>query len=322
MGFNNLRKNNNLSINHDRIFFLRKISKRYWFRESLLGYAMILPMLVVMVGIMAYPAIWAIWLSLYNRKLGLPTYHFIGLGNYAQLIKDPLFLSAAYNTLLFTLVAVSLKFLLGMISALLLNMEWPALNFLRSWMILPWIAPTIVVALTWQWMFADLGGILNYIFRSAGIIKQNISWLGNPNTAKLAILVANVWLGFPFFGMNFLAGMQSIPEELYEAAQIDGASQTQRFWHVTIPGLAPVITITTLLNTIWTINIFDLVYVMTGGGPSGGTLIIGVFAYQRSFIANNLSYGIAASVIFAPLVSLLILMVLRHFQIEESEENE
>jgi multiple sugar transport system permease protein len=282
---------------------------------------MVSPMVMVLLGIIAYPALWAIWLSLLNRKLGLPTSHFVGLDNYAQLIQDPKFINVAINTFLFTGTAVALKFLLGMGAALILNIDWPARNFLRSWMILPWIAPTIVVALTWQWMFADLGGVINYLLLSAGLIAHSISWLGNPYTAKIAILIANVWLGFPFFGMNFLSGMQAIPEELYEAAQIDGASPLQTFWHVTISGLRPVIVIATLLNTIWTLNIFDLVWVMTGGGPSFATEIIGVFAYKRAFIANNLSYGIAASVIFAPIVAVAILLLLNRLKISEGEEN-
>jgi multiple sugar transport system permease protein len=271
-----------------------------------------------MVGIMAYPTVWAIWLSFFSRRLGVPSSPFVGLQNYVQLFNDAQFWNAARNTAMFTVIAVALKLVLGMGAASILNSRIPCRNLFRSWMILPWIAPSIVVALTWQWMFADLGGVINHVLQSLHVVTTSISWLGNPVTARFAVVVANVWLGFPFFSMNLLAGMQAIPKELYEAAEVDGASAWRRFWHVTLPGLRSVLVIATVLNTIWTLNTFDLIYVMTGGGPYFATELLGLFAYKQAFLIRNLSYGSAACAIFTPLIAGLIFVVLRRLERAEA----
>ncbi|PYM06149.1 MAG: hypothetical protein DMD82_09395 [Candidatus Rokuibacteriota bacterium] len=186
-----------------------------------------------------------------------------------------------------------------------------------SILLLPWVVPTVITALTWHWMFDALRGVINVSLQAVGLIAEPIAWLARPTTAMLAVIVVNIWRGFPFFGVSLLAGLQAIPRDLYEAAAADGASPIQRFRHVTLPGLRPVILVTTLISTIFTLNDFNIVYVMTRGGPGTATHVLATYTYETGFQALRWGKAVAVSMYLMPLVAVMILVLARHLTREE-----
>jgi len=276
-------------------------------KDAALGYALVIPLLLVIVGLLAYPIISALLLSFQDRMLGSPG-RFIGLENYVELLfSDRRFRTVVSNSVIFTVISVAGKLLIGMGMAVLLNQHIAARAMFRGWLLLTWVAPTFVTALTWRWMFDGTSGIINYILMVFGVITTPIAWLGSGATALLAVIITNIWRGFPFFGVSLLAGMQAIPTELYEAADVDGASPWQKFWHITLPGVRTVLVVTTMLSTIWTFNDFQIVWIMTGGGPAYATHLFATYSYQVGFVGSRLGYAVAVSTILAPLLIVMIL---------------
>jgi multiple sugar transport system permease protein len=284
-----------------------KRTRRLFGREALLGYALILPLLLVMIGLLAYPVVSALLISFQDKRLGMPG-RFIGLDNYAELLfRDRRFRLVARNSFVFTFSAVFGKLIVGMLMAVVLNQRIKARNIFRGWLLLPWVAPTFVTALTWRWMFDGTSGVINYILMGLGLLEVPVAWLGNGSTALLAVIVTNIWHGFPFFGVSLLAAMQAIPSELYEAAEVDGATPWQRFRHITVPGVWTVLIIVTMLSTIWTFNDFQIVYIMTGGGPAFATHIFATYSYFVGFSGSRLGYAVAISTILTPALVVMIL---------------
>ncbi|HEU5101155.1 MAG TPA: sugar ABC transporter permease [Roseiflexaceae bacterium] len=276
-------------------------------REAPLGYLLILPLLLVMVGLLAYPVVSALLISFQDKRLGQPG-SFIGLDNYTELLfRDRRFRIVARNSFVFTFGSVLGKLLIGMGMALVLNQRIKARNIFRGWLLLPWVAPTFVTALTWRWMFDGTSGVLNFILAGLGLLETPVAWLGSGSTALLAVIITNIWHGFPFFGISLLAALQAIPAELYEAAEVDGASPWQKFWHITIPGIMTVLVIVTMLSTIWTFNDFQIVYIMTGGGPAFATHIFATYSYFVGFSGSRLGYAVAISTVLTPALIVLIL---------------
>lgn len=244
-----------------------------------------------------------------------PRRRFIGLANFSQLLGDPMFRKAVWNTTVFTLTAVFLKLVVGLWMAVTLNAGIRAKNFWTAFLLIPWITPTVVSALNWLWIFDALLGVLNYMLLSVGLVSQPIGWLSNPRTAMASIIVANVWRGFPFFGVT-LAGLQTIPGELYEAAAVDGATRLRQFWHITLPGIQYVGAVATLLSLIWTFNDFQQVFLMTRGGPGGATHIIGTLTYEIAIDGLNLGKGTAVSVFAFPFMVAVIALFTRYMRRE------
>lgn len=273
-----------------------------------LGYILIIPLIVVLFGLLAYPITTALGITLQNKIVGMPG-KFIGLGNYRELLfEDPIFWRVVRNGFLFTLGSVSLKMVLGMVMALVLNQPIFARGFFRGILLMPWVAPTVVTALSWRWML-DLTGVFNYLLRSVGLLGAPVAWLAQYNTAMFALIMVNTWRGFPFFGVTLLAGMQSIPAELYEAAEMDGASAWQRFWHITLPSLRTVLLVAAILSIIWTFNDFSTVWLLTGGGPGNATDVFATYTYKLGFRASRLGYGQTVSVILAPVLVFIIMIL-------------
>jgi multiple sugar transport system permease protein len=204
-----------------------------------------------------------------------------------------------------------------MLMALALSRVLVARSFLRGVLLLPWVVPTVITALTWYWMFDAFRGVINVSLLGVGLLDAPIAWLGQPATAMAAVIAANVWRGFPFFGVSLLAGMQAIPRELYEAAAVDGASAWHRFRDVTLPGLRLVIVVTTLISLIFTLNDFNIVYVMTRGGPGTATHVIATYTYEAGFQGLRWGKAVAVSMFLMPVVALLIVAVTRHLGKEE-----
>ncbi|HUG36941.1 MAG TPA: sugar ABC transporter permease, partial [Candidatus Limnocylindrales bacterium] len=260
-----------------------------------LGYFFVTPIAVAVLALVAYPFCYAVYLSLTHKLVGLPPI-FVGLENYIRLYDDGFFRRAVYNSFLFTFGSVGFKLLLGMVMALVLTSSIKWRSFWTGLLLIPWVAPTVVTALNFLWIFDGSLGVLNYLLvKVFRILPQGVGWLSEPGTAMASIIAVNVWRGFPFFGISFLAGMKAIPAELYEAAAVDGASAVQRFLYVTVPSLKNIVIIVVLLSTIWTFNDFGIVYILTKGGPGGSTMVMPVLSYETAFGAQRLGEAIAVA---------------------------
>lgn len=277
-------------------------------RDVGLAYLLLTPLILILFLLLAYPIASAIWITLQDKTIGMAG-RFIGLGNYRELlVEDPFFWQVVRNGFIFTIGSVLLKLLVGMVMALVLNQPLVGRGLWRGLLLMPWVAPTVVTALSWRWML-DLTGVLNLVLRDLGLMKGSIPWLAQYGTALFSLILVNTWRGFPFFGITLLAGMQAIPQELYEAAEIDGASVWQRFRYVTVPSLRTVMLVVTILSIIWTFNDFSIVWLLTGGGPGHATDVFATYTYKLGFVTSRLGYGQTVSVILAP-VLIVIIMIL------------
>ncbi len=291
-------------------------------RDWVAGWLFIAPCLVVLVGLIAYPFVSAILLSFQAKLVGTPGV-WVGFQNYYDLLfgrdLSAQFLQSVKVTVLLTVVAQACKFVLGMCMALLLNEQFKGRNVMRAFFFIPWAIPTLIAGLTWKWMYdGSAVGLLNMLALRLGLTKDLIQWLGNYDLALWAVMVAVVWASTPFWGMMFLAGLQAIPPDLYEAAEIDGADVVQRYLHVTLPGLTPIIIITALLSTIWTANSINFVYVLTGGGPAGATRTFPLLAYEIGVAgAQRLGMGATISLFFFPVFLVMIYVLTRRMLGEE-----
>src|SRR6266540_2986355 len=291
----------------DRAATLRSTFGRDW----VTAWVFLAPALAVMVGLIAYPFVSAILLSFQTKLVGTPGI-WVGLKNYEDLLVgrdlSEQFLQSVRVSFLFTLVATIVKFFLGMAMALLLHEQFPGRMFIRALFFLPWAIPSLIAGLTWKWMYdGSAVGLLNMLALRLGLTTDLIQWLGNYDLALWAVVIAVVWASTPFWAMMFLAGLQAIPGELYEAAEIDGADVFGRLRNVTLPGLSNVIVITAMLSTIWTATSINFVYVLTNGGPAGATMTFPMLAYQIGVAgAQRLGTGATISLFFFPLFLVMI----------------
>ena len=273
-------------------------------RETLANYAYLLPAAVCLGGTVLFPILKAIHMSLYHNVLSRPQdYHFIGLGNYLRMIHDPTFWLTLKNSFVWVIWSVGIQFVLGFLGALLLNGEFKGRAFYRTLNLLPWIIPGVVVGLVWEYLYQPNYGPINDILRRVGLLTVPVAWLSEPTLAMAAVIFANIWRGIPFFTIMILAGLQAIPDKVYEAAKVDGASVTQRFWHVTLPLLRPIIIVATATRIIWTFNYADLIFVMTNGGPANATQITASYTLLSAY--TDLDFGYAATLSVILLVIML-----------------
>ncbi len=287
-----------------------------------LGWMLVLPVLAVLAGLVAYPFVLAIALSFTDKMIGRPA-HFVGWQNYRDVLFGDefgsIFRRAVLNTVLYTVVAVACKSVLGMGMALFLHEQFPGRNLMRAICFLPWAIPSLIVGLSWQWIYNGTNaGVLNMLLNDLHLSDTLIQWLGNPRLALWSVILVVIWQGCPFYGMMFLAGLQAVQAELYEAAAIDGANIFQRYLYVTLPGLSAVATITILLSTIWTANSINYIYILTGGGPANTTMTFPMFAYQVGIAgAQRLGAASAITVLFLPFFLLIIFALTRRMLAEE-----
>ena len=271
---------------------------RQRYREELLAYSFLWPALLILFALLIYPLVSVIRMSFYDSNMTRET--FVGFANYATLLADTLFWSAFLNTVLFTAGSVILHLAIGLSLALLLNADINRRfrSLARGILIVPWLLAPAVAGMIWVLMLAPFGvfnGLLVTLgFASAG---ANTAWLGDPSTSLWSVTAMNVWRAFPFFMVMLLAGLQSIPQQLYEAAQIDGASLPKQFWYITIPELKPIITTIVLLDSIWTFRAFDPVFVMTGGGPMNSSEVLATAIYFDGFQKLKFGYASAEAVV-------------------------
>ena len=280
------------------------------------------PCLVVLVGLIAYPFFSAILLSFQAKLVGSPG-AWVGLQNYYELLfgrdLSATFYQAVRVSIVYTAAAQVMKLVLGMAMALLLHEQFPGRMFMRGLFFIPWAIPTLIAGLTWKWMYDGTQiGLLNMLGLRLGLTSELVQWLGNYNLALWSVVVAVVWASTPFWAMMFLAGLQAISSELYEAAEIDGADVFQRFRNITLPGLAPIIIITAMLSTIWTANSINFVYILTGGGPANATMIFPLLAYQVGVAgAQRLGMGATISIFFFPIFLVMIYFLTKRMLAED-----
>ena len=274
-------------------------------QEAWLGWLLLTPVIVVMLGLVVWPFTTAIWIAFTDKTIGREA-NFIGLTNFANLVANPRFGLALQHSLVFTIAGLSLKFALGMGMALVLNQGFHGRNVLRAYFLMPWILPGFVAYMTWRWFLDPLQGVLNYALTDLGLIHYPLELLGNTTTALPTVIVADTWKSFPFFGLAFLAGLQNIPAELYEAAAVDGANRWQKFRFVTVPGLRHIIIVVLMLGTIFTFNAFEPVYLLTGGGPADATVVYTVLAYETGIVNMRLGEASAVPVMILPILGLYI----------------
>lgn len=281
-------------------------------RDTRFAYLINIPLIIYLVCMLAWPICWGFYTSLTNKTIGGGDGIFIGLKNYATLLADPSYRSSIVNTLVFTAISISLKLILGLAMALALNTNFRGRNVVRALLLIPWTLPNIVAVLNWRWIFSSTGGIANYFLTTLGIVDHDLVWFGSPKLAMATIIVANVWRGTPFFAISILASLQTISADGYEAASIDGANLFQQFWYITLPEIKDTILLATLMSTIWTLNEFESVWLMTGGGPNGSTEVMNVFSYQTAMKSMMLGKGLAVSILAMPVLIALITVLARH----------
>jgi len=293
--------------------------QRFLLLDRTLGYLFLLPALLVIVGLVAYPFASAIVMTFQNKTAGAPG-RFIGLGNYRELLANEVFWRVIFNTAVYTAFGVGLKFFFGLTMALVLNQERMWNNLFRSFLLIPWAIPTVISALNWRWIYDDASGLINNILVRLNLVDETISWLSDPHLAMMAVIVVVIWQGTPFFTMSFLAGLQAIPKELYEAAEIDGASVTQQFFFITIPRLQPIFITAIMLSAILTSASIQFVYILTNGGPADRTQIFPTMAYNLALGgAQRLGMGATVSLFFFPILVVFIIFLTRRMLREKGE---
>jgi len=278
-------------------------------REAPLGWLLLAPALLVLVVFVAYPFLFGIWLSLSSAQIG-DAGHFVGLGNFQFERSDTVFIQSFLNTVSYTLITTVFKLALGLVMALLLNQVFPAQRFVRAALLLPWIIPSVLSTLAWRWMFDPTFSVVNWVLIHAHLSAGGVDWLGKTFTALTSLMIVNVWRGTPFYGIAFLAGLQTIPVDLYEAARVDGASRWQQFRSITVPLLRPVLVVVLLLSTILTFGDFTLPYVLTNCAPYNSTCVLSTWAFAIGVNGGYIGIGAAISLVLFPLLSAIVAGVL------------
>lgn len=281
-------------------------------QERRTGWLLLTPALLILAFVYAYPIGRSIWLSLYTQNLGTRLQPvFSGFDNYGRMLQDGRFWQTMSNSLVFTVCSLILELILGMGIALVLNQAFRGRGGVRTIAILPWALPTALIAVTWAWIFNDQFGVLNDLLLRLGIINEGINWLGNPTPAMISVIIADVWKTTSFIAILLLAGLQSIPNDLYEAHAIDGASPWQSFLNITLPLLMPQILIATLFRFAQAFGIFDLIQVMTGGGPGGATETVSLYIYAT--VMRYLDFGYGAALVVVTFLVLVLVVALAIF---------
>lgn len=310
----------------DRTRVARNFALSLLERPDVLGYLLMLPAAFIIFFFVAYPFGWGVWMSLTNKQVGMAwsQVKFIGLQNYVDLVtKDGVFWITAWNSFVYTGIATLIKWILGIWLAVLLNRMIRFQRMVRAAVLLPWIVPTVLSTIAFLWIFDPDFSVINWTIRRIyswmgwGYVRGPL-WLGDPTLALASVTFVNIWRGTPFYAISFLAGLQTISPELYEAAAIDGASGWQRFWHVTLPGIKPITVVVLVFSIIVTFSDFQIVYVLTRGGPANSTHLFATYAYQVAMIGSRLGLGAAVSLFMFPVLALVIIYQLIYLRREQA----
>jgi multiple sugar transport system permease protein len=274
-------------------------------REGVFSWIMLAPGVLFLLAFVAYPFLYGIFLSLQDRPVARPGV-FVGLGNFSLLLHDAVFWQVTRNMFVYTAVTTVLKLGGGFAMALVMNQHFRGRSLVRAFLLLPFIVPTVLSTVAWMWILDPTFSIVNWVLVNTGAIKSGFSWLGNASLAMVSIIVVNTWRGTPFYGITLLAGLQTIPPDLYEAAAIDGASRRQQFRYVTLPVIKPVLVIVTMFSVIFTFSDFQLVYALTHGGPANATHLYATYAFDIGMSGGQLGMGAAVALSMLPALALLI----------------
>lgn len=294
-------------------------SRRLEKRMGLQGMLLYLPAILIIFGIVFYPMVYALVMSFTSYKVSKPVMNFVGFKNYIKILGDEEFWAAVGRSLLFTLGSLVPQIVLGLAMASLLNNKRLRCKMLfRGLAITPWLVPTVAVAMIFRWMFNDLYGIINYMLMDIKVLAAPFAWMSDSGGAMFVMILANVWRGTPLMLTMFLAGMQGISPDLYEAAQMDGASGWKRFMKITLPLLMPVLMVSGVLRFIWTFNFYDLPWVLTGGGPAGATQTTSIYAYRRAFSSYKMGEGSAITML---LFLILVVFAVAYFNLKKRQDS-
>jgi multiple sugar transport system permease protein len=283
-------------------------------RQAILPYLYVAPAMALFFLLMVYPMAMVFRYSLLDRAILSPDPAFVGLQNFRQIFTDPVFRESIGHTLYFTIMSVIFHLLIGLSFALMLNSKRvnpTARSILRVLYILPWLFTAVIIAIIWR-LILDPSGIINTLLISSNILDFKVEWFSSPRTAIHALTFVNIWAGYPLYMVTLLAGLQGIPDELYEAANIDGANERQKLWHVTLPQLMPIIISIALLDFIWTMQVFPLVWMTTGGGPIHATEMMSVYTYKLAFSRFQFSPAAASAVVIFILSMSMTYFYIRH----------
>ncbi len=282
------------------------------------SWLMVGPPIAFLSALVGYPLFYGIWLSLMDRPVASEG-KFIGLANYVAQWHDPIFWQIVLNTFVYTAVATVLKMVGGLGLALVMNQDFRFKNLTRALLLLPFIVPTVLSTIAWQWILDPAFSVITWTLVATGLITPpGPSWLGNPHYAMASLIVVNVWRGLPFYAITLLAGLQTISPELYEAATIDGAGTFTRFRYVTLPLMKPIIFIVTMFSVIFTFADFQLIYVLTHGGPANATHVFATYAFDVAMIGGQLGQGAAIALSMVPPLALLILAMAIYMRPEKT----
>ena len=267
--------------------------------RNLLGFILMLPTALLLLLFLTYPLGLGVWLGMTDTTIGRRGI-FIGLENFELLFDDSVFWLSVFNTFLYTVVASIFKFVLGLWLALLLNQHLPFKAIIRAIVLLPWIVPTVLSAIAFWWIYDSQFSVISWSFKEMGLIDEYINFLGDTNNARASVIFANIWRGIPFVAISLLAGLQTISPSLYEAATLDGASKWQMFRYVTLPMLTPIIAVVMTFSVLFTFTDFQLIYVLTRGGPLNATHLMATLSFQRAIPGGQLGEGAAIAVTMIP----------------------
>jgi len=268
--------------------------------EERTAYFYLLPAIILVFGFIGYPFVYSIYLSFTNAGIG-KSGSFIGILNYLNLLKSSTFRQVLFNSLVFTIIAISIKMFFGMIFALIMQHLRRTGKLIKTLIMLPWVVPTSLSAIAWWWMYNPNYSIFNWIINKLGT-DYRVHWLSLPKTAMLSVIIVNSWIGIPFFAISILSGLISIDIELYEAADSEGAKGYQKFIYITLPLIKPVLAVVLLFSTLMTISEFNIIYIITNGGPLFGTTLLSLYAYQQGISNGVISRGAAISIFIFPLL--------------------
>jgi multiple sugar transport system permease protein len=289
-------------------------------RQTLIGYLFVLPLLLWLAGTILYPLISAMYLSVQDIKIIGSGGTFVGFDNYQYVLSLSRFWAASGRSLIWVLGNGILQTLLAFITALVLQQSFTGRNLARIWVILPWIVPTVVVVVIWRWLLNASGGIVNYLLLTLELVNEPVGFFSTGGRAFASVISINSWRWFPFITVILLAALVRIPTELYDAAAVDGASRRQQFLNVTLPGLQPVLFVMGLVGTLLSFNVFDVVWLLTGGGPASATTTLPVLIYDTAFRQYRLSQAAAMSVIVGIFLLIFAVIFIRYMASPLDEE--
>ncbi len=292
--------------------------ERKTFLQRHLGPVLTLPALTVIFGVLVIPVVYALMTSFSKVNPSDHSLSFAGLANYAKIFSDKYFWNSLKLTLVFTVVTVFAEIVLGVGAALVLNQPFRGRGFVRGVMILPWALPSVVNAVLWKWIFHANYGALNALLSQVGLISKYRLWLGTPKSAFWCVVTANIWKETPYVVLLTIAALSNISSDYYEAARVDGSNAWKSFWRITLPLISPVVMILTITKTIWALQTFDLVHIMTGGGPASGTELMSVYIQKNTFKYLEFGYGAAMSFILMLVCLVLTVIYIRSFTEKEA----